>query len=153
MRGRISSLTLLVVVVSAASTLGAGRAGAATTPVTCTGMAATSVRNGVPWRFTISGCAGPSSTGTAAAGTGTGTQNVFSFARLHGTAKVTFKLVHVKVNKCPKPTVELQEMGTVTAVSGLVANVVAKGQAFSMTFCEKTATSTATLLKGTKVTI
>jgi len=144
---------MLVVVVSAANALGGGRVGAVTKPLTCTGMAATSVRKGVPWRFTISGCASPSSTGTAAAGTGTGTQNVFAFARLHGTAKVTFKLVHVKVNKCPKPTVELQEIGTVTAVSGLVAKVIAKGQVFSMTFCEKTATSTAALLKGTKVTI
>jgi hypothetical protein len=140
-------------VVTATSALGAGRAGAAPKPATCTGMAATSVRKGVPWRFTITGCTSPSSTGTAAAGTGTGTQNVFVFGRLHGTAKVTFKLIHVKVNKCPKPTVELQEVGTVTAVSGLVAGVVAKGQAFSMTFCEKTATSTATLLKGTKVAI
>jgi hypothetical protein len=144
---------MLVVVIGAAGALGAGRVGAVTKPVTCTGMAATSVRKGVPWRFTITGCTNPSSTGTAAAGTGTGTQDVFVFARLHGKAKVTFKLVHVKVNTCPKPAIELQEIGTVTDVSGLVANVVAKGQKFSMTFCEKTATSTATLLKGTKVSI
>jgi len=153
MRSRFSCLSMLVVLVAAASALGASPGGAVTKPVTCTAMAATSVRKGVPWRFTITGCTNPSNTGTAAAGTGTGTQNVFAFARLHGSAKVTFKLVHAKVNKCPKGSIDLQEIGTVTAVSGLVAQVVTKGQTFSMTFCEKSATSTATLLKGTKVTI